>query len=59
MPSFEGDSNLRDISIEVLRSKLDIMSVKLVKISKMQESAYESHEALEEYYEESKEAYNK
>jgi len=50
LPPFDGDSTLRDVTINVLIKKLEIMEVELPKIDKMEATAYDSYEALEHYY---------
>lgn len=52
MPPFDGDSTLRDVTIAVLKRKLEIMEVELPRIDEMEATAYDSYEALEHYYEE-------
>ena len=53
LDAFEGDSTLRNVTLDVLRKKADIMNVELSRINEMEGSAYESYEALEKYYQES------
>ncbi len=53
MPPFDGDSTLRNTTLDVLRKKSEIMNVELAKVDEMEGTAYESYEALEKYYAES------
>ena len=50
LPPFDGDSTLRDVTINVLQKKLEIMKVEMPKIDEMEATAYDSYEALEHYY---------
>lgn len=53
MPPFEGDSTLRNITLDVLKKKFEIMNVELAQVDELESTAYESYEALEKYYQES------
>jgi hypothetical protein len=53
MPPFNGDSTLRNTTLDVLKKKFEIMNVELARIDEMEGTAYESYEALEKYYAES------
>ena len=53
MPPFDGDSTLRDVTLDVLKKKFEIMNVELSRVDEMEGSAYDSYESLEKYYQES------
>lgn len=50
LPPFDGDSTLRDVTVKVLEERLKIMEIEMPHLDDISQNAYESYEALENYY---------